>query len=356
LKDETVKEVYPGIFQLRIPIPKSRLNHTLSYLIVGSDEHILIDTGIYSEQGLEAFKEQINQIGIQPDSIDTILITHNHPDHYGLAPNVKEMTSGLVAMHEVDWDQAPWRNMGNSKKKSDRDPLEFMKKWYQLHGVPEAELKGPFFPGMDSDSKNRKGSRKSAEARWDPSSLPKPDLLLKGTEVFDVGRFSVKTIWTPGHTPGHICFYEESAKVIFTGDHILPKITPNVSVRNSKRSDPLADYIDSVNKLKNLDVDWVFPAHEYEFTDLEKRLDDLLEHHESRVQEIVDAVQSEPHSAYQVASNVGWNVGDWKDMDKFLRRSATGETLSHLEYLKNKKRLSSVKDSDGIVRWFYSNT
>ena len=81
-----------------------------------------------------------------------------------------------------------------------------------------------------------------------------------------------------------------------------------------------------------------------------------MEHHESRVQEIVDAVQSEPHSAYQVASNVGWNVGDWKDMDKFLRRSATGETLSHLEYLKNKKRLSSVKDSDGIVRWFYSNT
>ena len=80
MKDETVKQVYPGIFQLRIPIPNNRLNHTLSYLLVGSDGHILIDTGIYSEQGLESFKEQINQIGIQADSIDTILITHNHPD------------------------------------------------------------------------------------------------------------------------------------------------------------------------------------------------------------------------------------------------------------------------------------
>ena len=74
------------------------------------------------------------------------------------------------------------------------------------------------------------------------------------------------------------------------------------------------------------------------------------------MQEIVDAVKSEPYSAYQVASNVGWNVGDWKQMDRFLRRSATGETLSHLEYLKNKKRLSSVKGSDGIVRWFYPAT
>ena len=356
MKDETVKQVYPGIFQLRIPIPNNRLNHTLSYLLVGSDGHILIDTGIYSEQGLESFKEQINQIGIQADSIDTILITHNHPDHYGLAPEIKEMSSGLVAMHEVDWNQAPWRNMGNDRKKNSSDPLEFMKKWYQLHGVPEMELIGPFFPGMESDSKKRDDSRKKDEPRWDPSSLPEPDLLLKGTEVFKVGKFSVKTIWTPGHTPGHICFYDESAKVIFTGDHILPKITPNVSVRNSKGSDPLADYIDSVNKLKNLDVDWVFPAHEYEFADLEKRLDDLLEHHESRVQEIVDAVKSEPYSAYQVASNVGWNVGDWKQMDRFLRRSATGETLSHLEYLKNKKRLSSVKGSDGIVRWFYPAT
>ena len=116
----------------------------------------------------------------------------------------------------------------------------------------------------------------------------------------------------------------------------------------------MADYINSVNKLKDLEVEWVFPAHEHEFADLGKRLDDLLTHHESRVQEIIDAVRPETHSAYEVASNVSWNVGDWKDMDRFLRRSATGETLSHLEYLKNQKRLSSVKDPDGIVRWSYS--
>jgi glyoxylase-like metal-dependent hydrolase (beta-lactamase superfamily II) len=257
-------------------------------------------------------------------------------------------------MHEIDWNQAPWRNRENNSDKNNLDPHEPMKKWYQLHGVPETELTGPIFPGMGSDSNGKKKSRNNTRSQWDPSSLPKPDLLLNGTEVFSTGKFSVRTIWTPGHTPGHICFYEESARVIFTGDHILPKITPNVSIRGSRESDPLADYIDSINKLKDLEVEWVFPAHEHEFPDLGKRLDDLLTHHESRVQEIIDAVKPETHSAYEVASNVSWNVGDWKDMDRFLRRSATGETLSHLEYLKNQKKLSSVKDPDGIVRWSYS--
>ena len=356
MKEEATKEVYPGIFQLKIPIPDSRLKHTLAYLLMGPEGNILIDTGIYSEQGIQSFKDQIQDIGIRPNSIKSILITHNHPDHYGLASEVKEMTSGLIAMHEIDWNEAPWRNSGNNTNKKNSDPFKTMKKWYQLHGVPVTELTGPIFPGMNSDSTSKNKKRNNNGARWDPSSLPKPDLLLKGTEVFNTGKFSVRTIWTPGHTPGHICFYEESARVIFTGDHILPKITPNVSVRSSKESDPLADYIDSVNKLKNLEVDWVFPAHQHEFPNLDKRLDDLLTHHESRVQEIIDAVEFETHSAYEVASNVSWNVGDWKDMDRFLRRSATGETLSHLEYLRNKKIISSVKDSDGIVRWSYGES
>ena len=295
---ESVTEVAPGIFQLRIPIPDNPLGFTLPYLVTGPDKPILIDTGLRSEEGIEALQDQlVGQLGIKPGQIDFILITHNHPDHYGLAIDAKKLTGARTAMHRIDWEQSPFREAMEAIK---RDPnaartggSDRMKDWYRRHGVPENELEGELFGGRRrraaQEEENRqehpegipshgdtaeKGAGEEREAqRWAMfREFEAPDLLLDGSEIYKTGKHNLRAFWTPGHTPGHLCWVDEEARMVFTGDHILPVITSNVSVRMTSDGDPLGDYLDSVAKVGALDVDLVLPAHEHHFTDLKGRV------------------------------------------------------------------------------------
>ena len=139
-----------------------------------------------------------------------------------------------------------------------------------------------------------------------------PDLLLDGTETYTTGKHDLKAFWTPGHTPGHLCFFDRAGRMVFTGDHILPVITSNVSVRMTSDGDPLGDYLDSVAKVGELEVDLVLPAHEYHFTDLSGRVEELKHHHAERLDDVLRATGGEPKSAYVIASSVRWDVGDWE--------------------------------------------
>ena len=150
VKPESVQEVAPGIFQLRIPIPDNPLGHTLPYLITGPNKPVLVDTGLRSPEGIEALEDQlVGQLGIRPGQIDFILITHNHPDHYGLAIDAKKLTGARTAMHRIDWEQSPFRDAMNALKRDPgaarREGSDRMKDWYRRHGVPEEELQGELF-------------------------------------------------------------------------------------------------------------------------------------------------------------------------------------------------------------------
>ena len=105
-----------------------------------------------------------------------------------------------------------------------------------------------------------------------------------GGEQLPIGRFEFEVWWTPGHSPGHICFLERGKKFILTGDHVLPTITPNISLHPQQQGNPLGDYIASLKRLEDLDVDTVLPAHEYSFTDLRGRLREIEQHHDERLQ------------------------------------------------------------------------
>lgn len=354
-------EIVPNVFQLKIPIPGMRLGYTMPYLIKGDDGHLLIDTGLYSEEGINSFKTQlVDEIRIDPKQIKLILITHNHPDHYGLVKEVKELTQAPVAMHESDWNDSFFirskKKNTSSKTQVAVNPLEMMKKWFRRNGVPEKELSGSLWPSSheNQDKKTKKANPKAStekQTRWDPTNLPEPDIQLKGDEVFKAGSFSIRAIWTPGHTPGHLCFYESKSNLLFTGDHVLPRITSNVSARMDKDGDPLGDYISSLEKLSSLDVDLVLPAHEYSFNNLDKRIEDLVAHHTERLDEVVSSLNKSNQTAYEIAQQISWNVGTWDQMDRFLRRSAAGETLSHLEHLKNKGLIYSNKTDTGLITW-----
>lgn len=377
---ESVTEVAPGIFQLRIPMPNNPLGYTLPYLVTGENGPILIDTGLQSPEGMEAFRDQLTgQLGIKPDRVQVILITHNHPDHYGLALEAKKLTNARTAMHRIDWEQNPFRmrgrnqNEGNSKGQANgaTDGMEQMKNWFRRNGVPEENLVGDLFRGRghndkDDDAKNEHpegipSHGDSAEVgageertppRWNMHDMPEPDVLLDGSESYSTGAANLQAVWTPGHTPGHLCFYDRDRRILFTGDHILPIITSNVSMRMTTDGDPLGDYLASVAKVGALDVGLVLPAHEHHFDDLPGRVAELEKHHEARLTAVVNATEGgSPKNAYQVAEGVPWDVGSWEEMDDFLHRAAMGETLSHLEHLSRKGDVTRIRGDDSIVRW-----
>jgi glyoxylase-like metal-dependent hydrolase (beta-lactamase superfamily II) len=238
--------------------------------------------------------------------------------------------------------------------------MERVRGWFLSHGVPAEELAEvsphraprpastdghPAAAPVGGEQPAHAGPPRDAHGMTEP-----PDVLLNGGETFSTGTATLEAVWTPGHTPGHLCFYDRQHRLLFTGDHILPSITSNVSISLGTEGDPLGDYLDSVAKVGSLDAELVLPAHKHHFRDLVGRIAEIRQHHEARLKAILEAGEGVPKAAYEIASQVPWNVGAWEKMDAGLRRAAVGETLSHLEYLRRRGRTAVVGD-DGLVRY-----
>ncbi|MBI4236582.1 MAG: MBL fold metallo-hydrolase [Chloroflexi bacterium] len=332
---ETVIEVAPGIFQLRVPMPNNPLGYTLSYLVTGPEGHILIDTGLRSPAGTDALRDQlVGQMGVQPGAVQLILVTHNHPDHAGLVREAKGFTGARVAMHRLDWETSPMRMAMQP------GGVERIRAWYLSQGMPAEEVT-EVFPHRPLPDGEKDGHPPHAGPPRERHGLEQePDVLLEGGETFSTGAVTLEALWTPGHTPGHLCFYDRARRYLFTGDHILPIITSNVSLFVGAERDPLGEYLASVAKVKDLDVGLVLPAHEHHFEDLPGRVSLLQRHHDARLEAVLQALDGEPQTAYEVATRVPWDVGSWDEMDAGLRRAAVGETLSHLEHLRRQGKVT----------------
>ena len=263
------------------------------------------------------------------NDIKRLLVTHVHPDHYGLAGRIKEVCGAQVIIHQRE------RDFIRSRYREPGQLLERMAAWLSEHGVPKEEmsdLKGASMPAR----------------QW---VVPvEPDAVLWGGETLDFGFYKFEVYWTPGHSPGHICFYERTQRIILTGDHVLPTITPNVGLHPQQMGNPLGDYLASLQRLEPLEVDDVLPAHEYAFKDLQGRLQEIAHHHAERLDEMLTVIGDGRATAYEVASGVVWTIGTYDSFSPWMRRAALSETLAHLEYAVYDGRLRVVQE-DGVVRY-----
>jgi len=142
---------------------------------------------------------------------------------------------------------------------------------------------------------------------------------------------------------------------MITGDHVLPTISPNVSLHPEQPGNPLHDYILSLRRLRNYEVELALPAHEYDFPDLHERIRELEEHHEERMEEMLAGMNGEPKTAYQIAGHVKWVTGDFQDFSPWMQRAAIGETLSHLEHMVMEGMVERQFE-DGKVKYLPVNT
>ncbi|MFA4835316.1 MAG: MBL fold metallo-hydrolase [Dehalococcoidia bacterium] len=326
-------EIIPGIHQIKVPmgIPNSPLGFTNTYLVRGDAGWTLIDTGWNAKGSFEAFESQMRDIGLDFKDIKLIVVTHVHPDHYGLSGRLKQLSGAELAVHKAEMAFIDSRYLWTDIL------LHDIGEWLHQHGVPDSVL-----PDL----------RQASMGVLNLVVPAVPERVLLGGETISTGNFNLKVILTPGHSPGHICLYEPSAKVLFSGDHILPETSPNISLHVQSKGNPLGDYIRSLKSVREIDVELVLPAHENIFTNLPKRVDELLKHHQKRTAAILDRIKVEPKTAYQIASEIPWglDIGGiaWKDLRNVDKRLAVMEALAHLEALRIENRvLKSSKE--GIV-------
>jgi len=297
-------EIVPGIHQIKLPLKDNPLGYVNTYLIQGTEGWVLLDTGWNDQESFEALSGQLKEIQVGFQDISLIIITHMHPDHIGQADRVQQLSGASLAVHEVEKEYLDSKLLWTTD-------LVFreINAWLRSNGVPEEQLTAEM---------NSSGEFKNL--------IPEasPDRAVSDGDTISTGIFDLQVIWTPGHSNGHICLYEPSKKLLFTGDHILPGITPNISIHMQSHEDPLRKYLKSLKKLQGLDMVLGLPAHEEPFTNLRKRIDELLAHHEERKAEIIEAIGSREKTAYHISSEITWMEGNvrWEDIALFDRRIA----------------------------------
>jgi glyoxylase-like metal-dependent hydrolase (beta-lactamase superfamily II) len=322
-----VDQILTDIFRIEVPIPKSPLKALNAYLIKGKERSLLVDTGLNREESLGVLMEGLQELKVDLDRTD-LFITHIHADHLGLS---EKLHTGRNRVYFSDKEAA--LVMAISKRADER--FQELYQYYIVNGFPREEL--------DLALEKHPGFRYSPVH-------PPAFSLLRENDTLEAGNYTFRCIETPGHSPGHMCLYEEEKQILLSGDHILFDITPNIT-RWPEFEDSLRNYLASLVKTYSLDVDLVLPGHRSIMKDHRKRIHELREHHAQRLGEALTAVTEGAETAWDVAPRISWDLvtTSWNTFPSVQKWFAVGETIAHLKYLEHEGKLTSSRKNDHIV-------
>lgn len=299
---EVAKDIYKKI----VPLPNNPLREINVYFILGK-RNLMIDTGFHRPECEQALQSAITELGIGEYDV---FISHFHSDHCGLIS--KFAKAGCTALAgEVEGELINFET-GNLYWKLLDDI--FIK-----YGFPKAN----FGRNTDIHPGRKYGNLEKVDFTY-----------VKEGDVLAYGQYRFQPILTPGHTPGHMCLYDAEKKILFCGDHILGTITPNISIELGVEN-PLQDYLNSLRKIAALDIDLVLTSHGTMINDVYERIRELYRHHEERLLEVAELLTDKWKTAYMVAKDMKWETmcKDWESFPPAQKWFATGEAISHLQYL-----------------------
>lgn len=323
-------EIYPGVYHIKTPLPDNPLGFVNVYLLKTEQGNLLIDTGWGTDNAFDRLVQQMAEAGVALDELTYLVITHLHPDHFGLAGRIQEHSPAQIILHAAE------NAMLIHSAENMRSVFKELDRWLCTNGMPQ-EVRRQMGQAISSGS--HFGNRF------------KPDWVISGGEHLQLGEFALEFIWTPGHSPGNLVIYESSQRLLFSGDHVLPNTTPNISMYSESMHNPLADYLESLSQTATLDAVLVLPGHGEPFTELADRVVAIQAHHEARLEEMYHALNQTYKTAYQVAAVIPWSLNlPWAEFPPLQQQFALTETIAHLELLVKRGKLrKSLKD--GLV-WY----
>jgi len=318
-------EILPGIFQFQLPMP-FELRHVNVYLLRDGDGYTLIDTGLRTDESRAALHAGLQAAHVELRQIRRILITHIHPDHFGLAGELRERTGAELVIHRLEVA------LMEPRYARAEDLVREVARWLEVNGVPSEE---------------RDFLQTASMAAREFVSVVSPDVLLEGAERLAVNGDDLVVVWTPGHSPGHCAFYWPARKLLFSGDHLLLKISPNIGLHPQSSADPLDDYLASLRRVAALVIDEVLPAHGPSFREPRERVSQILQHHQERLAALL-RLAAAPQTGWELAAGLFPGLAQ---RGVFHQRLALQETLAHCQSLAQDGRLIKRIDADDRVRW-----
>lgn len=307
-----VEKVYeqPDIYRVRVILPDNPLKYLNCYVVEADGEYLIIDTGFNRPECREALEQGLAELKIDWSKAK-LFLTHLHSDHTGLVDYfVKRQVP--IYMGESDHDylmryiyQHTWAQV---------------EELFAAYGFPSEEMV------KQSNGNHARGfaPKEGFEAHF-----------VENNDVLQVGKVKLKCVKVPGHTPGQFCLYLEKEKLLFSADHVLFDITPNISVWLGAAAS-LKDYLESLDRIADLDIKTTFPGHREFKGDIYERIATLKEHHRIRLGEIAEAVAKKPGcTAYEVAGCISWSSRgkSFAEFPPNQRWFAMGETLAHIVWL-----------------------
>jgi glyoxylase-like metal-dependent hydrolase (beta-lactamase superfamily II) len=315
--------VLPGVWRLRLPLPWPAVPHVNAYAIASGSGVVLFDTGIHEPGSLAQLERALDQAGLRLDHIRLVVCTHAHSDHYGLAGPIVDAAGCELWMHP---------NHAHMTRAAEDPDAAFERR------IEVARHSGVPLEALERYREQNRDRGYGIERVM----LPDRDLL-PGVEVeTDLGRWQV--IETPGHAPSHVVLHQPDRRLLLSGDHVLGRAS--LYFDYGYTPDPVGEYLSSLDKVRNLDVDLILAGHGRPVRDLPGH----VEAHEELVVQALDRIRAalagEPKTAFDiVAAGIGI-----ESVPPAAMNWAMSLTLCYLRHLEQLGEIARVPDSDP-ERW-----
>lgn len=322
------REPAPGVFRLVLPLPWPGLDRVNAYLLADESGCTLVDAGMFlpdvDNDGWDDVEGAFAACGHKPSDVTRLVITHTHIDHYGMAGRFVERSGCELWAHpaadkDIDLYQRP------------EERVRRLRELFTDHGVAEEEL----------DELTQ-----FEDLRRFISRVVRPATHVVDGDVVPVGDREWQVIYTPGHSENHICLWSPQDRLLISGDHLLPTITPHIDYERYGEKDPLGDFLTSLAKVEKLGPSISLPGHGGPFEEGAERARIVARHHDRRLGSILQVVRHEPHTAEEITQEIFGST-----LLNFQKRLALGEALAHIRYLSRRGELERVKGDDGTWRY-----
>jgi glyoxylase-like metal-dependent hydrolase (beta-lactamase superfamily II) len=322
------REVVPGIWKITLPIPFP-LKMVNVYALVGQDGWTLVDAGMGTPEARTAFTAGLAKAGLDLSQLRSIVLTHHHPDHVGLSGELQEQSKVPVYMHEIDERSLRSLREGDMHKR-----FISVSQFFRQHGLENTQL---WYNQTPPDQVRRILRVPPHEAF----------VLVEDGSTIELSGEQYRVLWVPGHSDGQIVLFRERDGVFLAADHVLPRITPNIGLYSDRdRTDPLDDYLHSLQKVEHLPANHVLPGHGEPFTDLGGRAREIIQHHNERLADILTILKERPQNAAEITKQL---FPSRRIQNHEALRMAIAEILAHLEYLRLQGKLRQQLTDDEVI-------